>query len=113
MTNPLAWHPCILLCRDGTYYTGITNNLDQRFKEHNRGKGCRYTKYRCPVRLVYSDSHPDRGIALKREAQIQGWSRRKQNTAYQYSRASRIEHKRMFLNRYSTESFAVYSKDRP
>ena len=71
------WHLYIIECRDGTLYTGITNNLDQRIKDHNRGKGCRYTKYRWPVRLLYSETFPDRGSAMKREAQIQGWGRSK------------------------------------
>lgn len=77
MPTSTPWHLYILLCRDGTFYTGITNNLDQRLHDHNHGKGCRYTKYRWPVRLAYSETLPNKSSALKREAQIQGWSRRK------------------------------------
>ena len=72
-----SWHVYIIQCRDGTYYTGITNDLAQRINAHNRGKGCRYTKYRWPVKIVYFEEHPDHSSALKREAQIQGWSREK------------------------------------
>jgi putative endonuclease len=77
MPDPTTWYLYIIRCRDGTYYTGITNNLDQRIHDHNHGKGCRYTKYRWPVRLMYSEPHADKVSAINREAQIQGWSRRK------------------------------------
>ena len=77
MSNSRDWHLYIIKCRDGTLYTGITNNLEQRLRDHNRGKGCRYTKFRWPVKLLYSEQLPDRSFALKREAQIQGWCRRK------------------------------------
>ena len=77
MSNPSIWHLYIIKCRDGTLYTGITNNLEQRLRDHNRGKGCRYTKFRWPVRLIYSEPHTDKVSAMKREAQIQGWSMQK------------------------------------
>jgi len=69
------WLVYIIRCRDGKLYTGITNNLDQRLKDHNRGKGCKYTAYRRPVVLVYPEPSPDRSSAMKREAQIKGWTR--------------------------------------
>ena len=43
----------ILRCRDGTYYTGYTPDLDNRFKLHNKGKGAKYTAIRRPVELVW------------------------------------------------------------
>jgi putative endonuclease len=42
----MTWHLYILLCRDGSHYAGITKSLDRRIYDHNRGNGCRYTKYR-------------------------------------------------------------------
>jgi len=83
-----TWRLYILRCRDGTYYTGITNDLEQRLHDHNHGQGCRYTKYRWPVRLVYSETLPDRSSAMKREAQIQGWSRQKKERLAQSRGAS-------------------------
>ncbi|HOO78595.1 MAG TPA: GIY-YIG nuclease family protein [bacterium] len=71
------WYVYILRCRDGTLYTGITTNLERRLREHNRGRGGSYTAGRGPAKLVYSEPHPDRSAALKREARIKGWSRRK------------------------------------
>ena len=45
----------ILECKDGTYYTGWTNNLEKRLKDHNDGKGAKYTKARRPVVLIYHE----------------------------------------------------------
>ncbi len=44
----------IVECKDGTYYTGYTPSLRKRVKAHNAGRGARYTKYRRPVKLVWS-----------------------------------------------------------
>ncbi|MDP8249213.1 MAG: GIY-YIG nuclease family protein [Candidatus Tritonobacter lacicola] len=71
------WFVYIVKCRDGTLYTGITNNLEQRISEHNRGRGCRYTRGRRPVSLMYVEEFPDRSSALKRESSLKGLSRRK------------------------------------
>ena len=73
----VAWHLYIVECRDGTYYTGITNDLARRIADHNRGKASRYTHGRRPVRLLYTEGFPDRSGALKREAAIHSWPRRK------------------------------------
>ncbi|MCK4810384.1 MAG: GIY-YIG nuclease family protein [Candidatus Omnitrophica bacterium] len=48
----MIWYVYIIRCRDNTLYTGITNNLKRRIREHNSGKGCRYTKCRWPVELT-------------------------------------------------------------
>ena len=45
------WAVYIVECRDGTLYTGITNNVQRRLNQHNKGKGCKYTKTRYPVKL--------------------------------------------------------------
>lgn len=71
-----GWRVYIVRCRDGTLYTGVTNDLERRIAEHNRGAGCRYTRGRRPVRLRYRESLRDRSSALKREAGIKGLSRR-------------------------------------
>lgn len=71
-----GWHVYIVRCRDGTLYTGITNDLERRMAEHNRGAGCRYTRGRRPVRLSYRESFRDRSSAMRREARIKGLSRR-------------------------------------
>lgn len=69
----------ILECRDGTLYTGWTNDLGKRLKAHNAGTGAgaKYTRGRRPVKLVYTEILPDRSRALTREAQIKRLSKAK------------------------------------
>lgn len=58
-------------CADGTLYTGIATELERRVEEHNHSeKGAKYTRTRRPVTLVYSETHPDRSSASKREYEI-------------------------------------------
>jgi putative endonuclease len=66
----MSWHVYIIECSDGLLYTGITNNLDRRVKAHNSGNGCRFTKYRCPVKLRYTGKVRTRSQALIEEARI-------------------------------------------
>jgi putative endonuclease len=73
----MPWHTYIIQCRDKTLYTGMTNNLKRRIKDHNRGNGCRYTKYRYPVKLIHSEAYLTKPEALKREAYIKGLTRAK------------------------------------
>jgi len=65
----------ILLCADGSLYTGITNNLAKRLISHNSGTASRYTRARLPVKLIYSELSTDRSGATKRECKIKNLSR--------------------------------------
>lgn len=65
----------LLRCRDGSLYTGITNDLSRRLASHRRGKASAYTRARRPLALAYQERQPDRGAALKREAAIRRLSR--------------------------------------
>ena len=65
----------MLRCRDGSLYTGITNDLDRRLAAHASGKASRYTRSRLPVTLVYQEPQPTKSRALKREAEIKKLSR--------------------------------------
>ena len=67
----------ILKCRDGTYYTGWTNDLERRIKTHNQGKGAKYTRTRRPVELAYYEAFSTKEEALRREAQIKHMDRKK------------------------------------
>jgi len=71
----MDWFVYILECKDGKLYTGITNDLDRRLKQHARGQGCRFTKFRIPVKLIYNEIYSSKESALKREAEIKGWKR--------------------------------------
>lgn len=63
-------------CRDGTLYTGWTNNLEKRLTDHNDGKGAKYTKSRRPVELVYYESYETKEEAMRREYAIKRMSRK-------------------------------------
>jgi len=68
----------IVECNDGSFYTGVTNDLDRRIEEHNEGMNRRsYTYSRLPVKLVYYEDHSDPYYAIAREKQIKGWGRKK------------------------------------
>ena len=71
------WFVYIARCRDGLYYTGITNDVAKRIKDHNSGKGAVFTAKRRPVEVVYIEKHPDKSSARKREIQIKDWRREK------------------------------------
>ena len=71
------WFVYILLCNDGSLYTGISNDPQQRFLEHKKGKGGRYTRIHKPLKVVYLEELPDKSVALKREMEIKSWSRNK------------------------------------
>lgn len=60
----------IVKCRDGSLYTGWTTDLERRIKEHNSGKGAKYTKSRRPVTLAYYETFDTKEEAMKREYAI-------------------------------------------
>ena len=66
----------ILLCKDGTLYTGWTNDLKKRIKAHNMGKGAKYTRSRGPVELVYYEEFESKEEAMSREARIKRLTRK-------------------------------------
>jgi len=55
--------------KDGTYYVGSTQNIEERLERHNEGRS-KYTKAKRPWDLLYFEKHPDRSTAAKREIQI-------------------------------------------
>jgi putative endonuclease len=65
----------LLRCRDGSLYTGVTNDLARRLESHDRGTASAYTRSRRPLALAYQEHQPDRGAALRREAAIRRLSR--------------------------------------
>lgn len=65
----------IVRCADGTYYTGWATDVARRVAAHNAGRGGRYTRTRRPVTLLYQETAPDRGSAMRRELAIKGYDR--------------------------------------
>ena len=67
----------IIECKDGTLYTGTTNDVNRRFQEHISGRGGSYTRAKKVSKLLYIEECENRSTALKREAEIKGWRREK------------------------------------
>lgn len=71
-----AWYVYIIRASDESLYTGITTDVRRRFNEHlSPEKGARYFRGRQPLEVVFSETHPDRGSAQRREAEIKKLSR--------------------------------------
>ena len=60
----------LIQCEDGSIYTGITTNLERRFKEHKNKAGGHYTRAHKVEKILCAEKYPTRSEALKREAQI-------------------------------------------
>ena len=71
------WFLYILQCCDGSFYTGITNDLERRLKMHQNGKASRYTRTRRPVEMLYQEKCGNRSQALIRECEVKEWPRAK------------------------------------
>ena len=69
----------ILECRDSTYYTGYTTDVDKRLETHNLGKGAKYTRSRRPCKLVYVRACESKSKALKLEYKIKQMSRKEKS----------------------------------
>ena len=67
----------IVECADGSLYTGWSVDVEARVKAHNAGRGARYTKTHRPVKLVYAERQRTRKAAMKREATIKKWPRKR------------------------------------
>nr|VFK19299.1 MAG: putative endonuclease [Candidatus Kentron sp. LFY] len=67
----------ILECRNGTFYTGSTSNLEIRLAQHQAGEGSNFTKKYLPVRLVYCEEFERIDEAFCREKQVQNWGHKK------------------------------------
>lgn len=76
----MSWWVYILECRDGTLYTGCTDDVPRRLAAHNAGRGAKYTRSRTPVTLRYREEQPDRSAALRREAAIKRLTRKEKQT---------------------------------
>ena len=98
----MIFYVYIVRCSDGSYYTGITNDLKRRVYEHNhKNDPGSYTNNRKPVVLVYYEEFSNPMDAIRREKQIKGWSRDKKealisgntNKLVELSKRSRLKRK--------------------
>lgn len=77
MTVEKRWYVYIARCGDGSLYTGITTNPDERIKRHNAGRGSKYVRSKGVATLLYTELLRDKSTARCRELEIQSWSRYK------------------------------------
>ena len=77
---PQGWCTYLLICQDGSYYTGATENLTARILNHAEGKGGAHTGENLPVIFAWYEPHPSPESARQRERQLKGWSRTKKNS---------------------------------
>ena len=66
----MSWQVYVLRCGDGTLYTGIARDAEARLRQHEAGKGARYTRGRGPLAMVLLEAAASHGDALRREAAI-------------------------------------------
>lgn len=71
------WYVYILRLSDDSLYTGITKDVEERIEKHESGDGSKYVRSRLPCELVYKEKIGSRSDALKREAEIKKWSKKK------------------------------------
>ncbi|MDD8027236.1 MAG: GIY-YIG nuclease family protein [Acidobacteriota bacterium] len=96
----VLWHLYILKCGDGSYYTGVTTDIERRVREHQEGKASRYTRTHLPVELIHKETCGSRPLALSRECAVKSLSREKKEDLVaggakpKYRKAARTAHRR-------------------
>ncbi len=70
-----GWVLYVAECADGSYYTGITKDVEKRIAAHNSGKGAKYTASRAPVKLLFQEPQAGYSAALRREYQVKKLSK--------------------------------------
>ncbi|MFD2045590.1 GIY-YIG nuclease family protein [Ornithinibacillus salinisoli] len=74
--DEIAYTVYILKCNDNTLYTGYTNDLEQRLKMHESGKGAKYTRGRGPFQVLFVEKYPSKEKAMQREYEIKQLTRK-------------------------------------
>ena len=82
-----SWHFYVLLCADGSYYAGVTTDVDRRLHEHNNTKrGAKYTRARRPVELIITERFQTRSLAQKAERYFKTLTRKEKEVIINESR---------------------------
>ena len=71
------WHLYMVRCGDGSLYTGVAIDPEQRLRQHNAGRGSRYVRSKGSAVLVYTETARSQSAARRREYEIKSWSREK------------------------------------
>jgi putative endonuclease len=74
-----SYYVYLLLCDDGSYYTGYTHNVASRLERHKKGHGASYTRMRKPKRVAYVEKFSTRAAATRREHQIKALSHKEKH----------------------------------
>ena len=69
------WYLYLVSCGDGSLYTGVTTDVDRRFKAHQEAQGAKYLKGRGPLALVYREKIGDKRLAFRAEHAVKRWPR--------------------------------------
>jgi len=78
VSNEQLWYVYMIKASDNSLYTGVTTDVERRFTEHfSTAKGARFFRGRAPLKVVYTETHPDRSSAQSRESAIKMLSRDK------------------------------------
>ena len=81
----MTYYVYIILCKDGSYYTGYAEDVKCRVELHKKGQGARYTRMHKPEKIVYVEEFDSRSEAMKREREIKSLSHsKKQRLANSY-----------------------------
>ncbi len=72
----MNWSVYIIICSDGSLYTGISTDVDRRFRQHQTGKGAKYFRGRQPLAIAYQEHGYSRSYASHREMMIKKMPRR-------------------------------------
>ena len=71
------WYVYLIQCKDGSFYTGVTSDIERRFKEHQTESGSFHTKLHKPIKILYTEEYQKKLEAIRREKQIKSWRREK------------------------------------
>lgn len=66
----MEWSVYIILCSDGSLYTGISTDVERRFRQHLNGKGAKFFRGRRPLHIAYRENHYSHADACRREMAI-------------------------------------------
>jgi len=70
----MPYYVYILLCKDGSYYTGHAVDVKRRIEQHRKGQGARYTRMHKPEKIVYVQEFESRREAMEREREIKSFN---------------------------------------
>jgi len=77
LSEKMPFFTYLLRCSDSKLYCGYTNNVENRVRMHQVGRASKFTRARLPVKLVFVEEHRDKSSAMRREAEIKTFSRKK------------------------------------